>query len=108
MLLATVGIFYGLYKNCTYTSFAIGLAIAAILKLFVIDTWQLDLVWRIVGYIIAGILLTAMSLLWKAATAKNSKASKQRAARGNISLLYQVFYKKVGGKTVDTKTYLIK
>jgi len=71
-----IGITYGLWKNCTAARrFAIGLAVFAILKLFVIDTWQLGLLLRVVGYFAVGVLLIGMSFA------------------------YQVFYKQVANRS---------
>jgi len=78
MTASLIGITYGLWKNCAATRrFSIGLAIFAILKLFVIDTWQLGLLLRVVGYFTVGILLIGMSFV------------------------YQVFYKQVINKSKD-------
>ncbi|MCL2177012.1 MAG: DUF2339 domain-containing protein [Firmicutes bacterium] len=84
ILLAAVGIFLGLYKHCVATRhFALGLTIAATLKLFVIDTLALDLVYRVVGYLVCGGALIAMSYIYQRFNSKLLSAEKTKDKNQN-------------------------
>ena len=70
---ALAALAFGLWKRNRVTRrFALVLAVLALIKIFLVDTWHLDLIFQVINYVVFGVILIAMSFL------------------------YQIFYKKLG------------
>lgn len=81
ILTALACLAFGLYRRNSVTRrFALLLTGLAIAKIFVIDTWNLELKYRIINYLVFGTVLIGMSFL------------------------YQLYYKKIGKKDESTES----